>query len=59
MKRDNNIKRAQDYYNTNKSEIQQKRKVKVKSDICNVEVNITGISTHRKSLKHIFNLQIQ
>ena len=50
--------KAKIYYNENKKEITEKRRIKVMCDVCNIEVCQFSLRNHNKTKKHLSNLSI-
>jgi len=49
-RKEQHIKSSKKYYDNNKTEISEKRKVKIKCNFCNCELNKTSLTRHQKSL---------
>ena len=46
------------HYETYREKINEKRREKITCEICNCKINLSGLSMHKKTEKHIRNLNI-
>ena len=51
------LEKEKEYYQTNKDKILENHKIKIKCDICNIEICKGSLRRHEQSLKHIKNVE--